>query len=167
MESKDDLESVSPVYSGNNETAIFPEDFFEETNVSNWESPQREIEGDLRSENLDDISNLNVEDAEMDSKCFSMRDMQRIIAFSNSILLEKIGRVPIKKEKITPPCVKSEHDSQLPRQPYKSGEGKREQVYKKNYCVVSADHLKSLERIQFSMASKHKNHSFHEAIEDR
>jgi hypothetical protein len=36
-------------------------------------------------------------------------------------------------------------------------EGNRTQVSRKNYCNLSADHLRGLEKIQFSIGSKHKN----------
>lgn len=156
MKIDDEIVPISPVYKGGDDTAILPDDFFEETN---WESPSRPADDSVSV--VSSIKETYDKEADdIDDKVYSMRDVLKIVAFSKSKLNEKIGMVPIKEEKQTPPSVKTEQNiskSRIPGQLQKSAEGKRNQVYKRDYCIISPDNLKSLEKIQFSLASKHKN----------
>ena len=111
-------EAISAINNAMNQTAVFPDDFFEEDN-SNWENPQRDAG---ENESHFHVDRLKAESDNMDIKRFSMRDMLKIVAYSESILHEKVGEevpiklVPIKLEKVTLPSAKAGSDSLPPSQ---------------------------------------------------
>ncbi len=74
-------EAVSAINNAMNQTAVFPDDFFEEDN-SNWESPQRDAG---ENESHFHVDRLKAESDNMDIKRFSMRDMLRSRFCSNSL----------------------------------------------------------------------------------
>lgn len=133
-----------------NATAIFPDNFLELEESTNWEAEGSDVSNGSEIKHEVDIND----------KVFSMGDVLKIIAYSKGLLQEKTEarkEVSVKMEKITPASVKTEGKSLI--QNMSPDEKNCKQVNKKNYCVVSADSLKLLGTIQMSSASKRKNES--------
>ncbi len=137
------------------DTAVLPEGFFNEDDesISTLYSPDGET---------------NKGDA--DEKCFTMKEMEEIIQFSRGIVLRRSAVAPIKQKK-SPPCEETEQNSVLSVQQQNTSiktsivkVGKTPQVSRKDYCIITPDQLKSLERMQFSMTSKGRNENLEKLL---